>query len=66
MSDKYKYIDKDSLYVYPDTDVLKNKAGITNYDELVLFESIAVQKRLIELQKKPFDVKKFIRSIKDS
>lgn len=47
MSDKYKYIDKDSLYVYPDTDVLKNKAGITNYDELVLFESIAVQKRLM-------------------
>lgn len=57
MSDKYKYIDKDSLYVYPDTDVLKNKADIKDYDELVLFESIAVQKRLIELQKKPFTVK---------
>ncbi len=58
MSDKYKYIDKDSLYVYPDTDVLKNKAGITNYDELVLFESITVQKRLIELQNKPITIKK--------
>lgn len=57
MSDKYKYIDKDSLYVYPYTDVLKNKAGIINYDELVLFESITVQKRLIELQKEPFVVK---------
>lgn len=57
MSDKYKYIDKDSLYVYPDTDVLRNKANITSYDELVLFESITVQKRLIELQKKPFVVK---------
>lgn len=57
MTDKYKYIDKDSLYVYPETDVLRNKADIKDYDELVLFESIAVQKRLIELQKKPFVVK---------
>lgn len=58
MSDKYKYIDKDSLYIYPETDVLRNKANITSYDELVLFESIAVQKRLIELQKKPITIKK--------
>lgn len=58
MSDKYKYIDKDSLYVYPDTDVLRNKADIKGYDELVLFESIAVQKRLIELQNKPITIKK--------
>lgn len=64
MADKYKYIDKDSLYVYPETDVLRNKANITNYDELVLFESIAVQKRLIELHNKPITVKKITDLLK--
>lgn len=43
----------DSKYVYPGTDTLMNKAGIRNYRELALFESLVSTKRLAELHLTP-------------
>ena len=51
----YEYLDGDSVYV-DKNGVLKNKAGISDADKLVQFESIMVAKRLKELESKPVEI----------
>ncbi|WP_201764772.1 hypothetical protein [Leadbettera azotonutricia] len=57
MHNNYEYIDPDYSYTDPKTGVLKNLGGITNHDDLVNFESIAVTKRRNELKKHPIKIK---------
>ncbi|GHV86008.1 cell filamentation protein Fic [Spirochaetia bacterium] len=51
MRNNYEYLDPDYSYTDSKTGILKNLGGITNYDDLVNFESIAVTKRRNELLK---------------
>lgn len=55
-SNTYEYIDKECLYTDKDTGVLLNLQNITNYAELVAFESLCVANRLEQLHKEPFQV----------
>ena len=52
----YEYLDRDSVYT-DKAGVLKNKAGISDADKLVQFESIMVAKRLKELEANPIKIK---------
>ena len=56
MSNFYKYIDSDYTYINPKTGILKNLAGLTNSDDLLFFESVAVAKRIKELYEFPIDI----------
>ena len=56
MSKSYKYIDTDYIYTDIKTGVLKNLAGITDKDDLLFFESVAVSKRIKELYDKPIKI----------
>ncbi len=56
MSKSYKYIDTDYIYTDIKTGVLKNLAGITDKDDLLFFESVAVSKRIKELFDKPIKI----------
>ncbi|MDR1337853.1 MAG: Fic family protein [Rickettsiales bacterium] len=57
MSEKYEYIDADSVYTDPKTGVLKNKQNISDSESLLFFESAAAAARLKELAAKPIKVK---------
>lgn len=57
MSDSYKYIDLDYTYTDPKTGILRNIADITDPDDLLFFESVAVAKRIQELYEKPIKIK---------
>jgi cell filamentation protein len=46
MSDSYKYVDLDYTYTDPNTGILRNIADITDPDDLLFFESVAVAKRI--------------------
>lgn len=57
MSDSYKYVDPDYTYTDPKTGILRNIADITDPDDLLFFESVAVAKRIQELYEKPIRIK---------
>ncbi len=48
MSNSYKYIDPDSIYIDSKSGILKNLANITDAEDLLFFESVAVAKRIKE------------------
>ncbi len=56
MPDSYKYIDLDYTYTDPRTGILRNIADITDPDDLLFFESVAVAKRIQELYDKPIKI----------
>ena len=49
MRNKYEYLDPDYTYTDKKTGVLRNRAGLSNSQDLGFFESAAVTKRLKEL-----------------
>lgn len=53
----YKYIDKECLYTDKDTGVLLNLQNITDYAELVAFESLCVANRMEQLHNKQVQIK---------
>lgn len=57
MPDSYKYIDLDYTYTDPKTGILRNIADITDTDDLLFFESVAVAKRIQELYENPIKIK---------
>ena len=57
MHESYKYIDFDYTYTDPKTGILRNIADITDSDDLLFFESVAVAKRIQELYEKPIKIK---------
>jgi cell filamentation protein len=57
MRNRYEYIDPDYSYTDPKTGVLRNRAGITNWDDLVFIEGAAFLKRSDELKAKPMQIK---------
>jgi cell filamentation protein len=57
MPDSYKYVDPDYIYTDPKTGLLRNLADISDPDDLLFFESVAVAKRIQELYEKPFKIK---------
>ena len=57
MPNNYEYIDVDYQYTYPQTNVLRNLANITNAEDLLFVESAAVSKRANELAEKPMKIK---------
>jgi cell filamentation protein, protein adenylyltransferase len=56
MPDSYKYIDLDYTYTDPKTGILRNIADITDPDDLLFFESVAVAKRIQELYDVPIKI----------
>ncbi|GBR75153.1 putative toxin VbhT [Candidatus Termititenax aidoneus] len=44
MLDNYEYIDLEFVYTDPQTGVLRNLGGITDNQDLLFFESVAVAK----------------------
>lgn len=56
MSSAYHYDDPDAIYSDPATGVLRNKLGVTDPDVLRGVESLAVARRLAELDSKPIPV----------
>ena len=57
MCNEYKYLDPDYEYIDRSTGVLRNRAGISNQQDLDFFESVAVTKRAKELADNPIPVK---------
>jgi cell filamentation protein len=57
MPNKYKYIDPEYVYTDPLTGVLRNLAGVTDHDTLILVETGATTKRVKELQENPIKIK---------
>jgi cell filamentation protein len=57
MPDSYKYVDPDYTYTDSKTGILRNIAEITDPDDLLFFESVAVSKRIQELYEKPIKIK---------
>ena len=57
MRNKYEYLDPDYVYTDKKTGVLRNRAGLSNSQDLVFFESAAVTKRLKELDDNPIFIK---------
>jgi len=53
MRNNYEYIDPDYTYTDPKTGILRNLADITEHDGLLFFESLAVTKRVKELEVQP-------------
>lgn len=56
MPDSYKYVDLDYTYTDPKTGILRNLADITDPDDLLFFESVAVAKRIKDLYDKPIKI----------
>jgi cell filamentation protein len=56
MRNKYEYIDPDYSYTDPKTGVLRNLAGITDWDELVFIEGAAFLNRNNVLKHKPIKI----------
>lgn len=57
MSNSYKYIDGEYIYIDPKTGLLRNLLDITDEETLLFAESGAVTKRLQELFENPIDIK---------
>jgi cell filamentation protein len=57
MSNFYKYIDSNFIYIDPNSGLLKNLQNITESDVLLFVESSAVTKRLQELYQNPIRIK---------
>jgi cell filamentation protein len=57
MRNNYEYIDHDYSYTDPKTRVLRNIADITDAEEMLFFESVAVIKRSKELKTQPITVR---------
>ncbi len=57
MSNSYKYIDKNYIYIDPESKLLRNLQNIKDPDVLLFVESSAVTKRLQELNEKPIPIK---------
>jgi cell filamentation protein len=57
MSNFYKYIDSNFIYIDPNSGLLKNLQNITDSDVLLFVESGAVTKRLQELYQNPIRIK---------
>jgi cell filamentation protein len=57
MRDKYEYVDPDYSYTDQKTGVLRNLAGITDWEGLIFIEGVAFQNRSNELQEKPIKIK---------
>jgi len=57
MCSDYRYLDPDYAYIDKNTGVLRNRAGISNQQDLDFFESAAVTKRAKELADNPLPVK---------
>ncbi|MDR3181906.1 MAG: Fic family protein [Planctomycetaceae bacterium] len=57
MSDIYQYTDPDYVYTDPKTGLLRNLAGITAREDLLIAESGFSTKRAKELLKKPIKIK---------
>jgi cell filamentation protein len=57
MPDNYEYIDLESVYTDSKSGVLHNLGGITDNQDLLFFESVAVAKRLKELYTNPLKIK---------
>jgi cell filamentation protein len=53
----YQYIDPDYTYTDPKTDILRNLAGITEWEALTFAETAATTKRAAELKAKPIRAK---------
>jgi len=56
MSNSYKYIDPDYTYTDPKTGILKNLVDISDAEDLLFLESVAVTKRINELYNKPIKI----------
>lgn len=56
MSNSYKYIDTNYTYVDSKSGILKNLVDITDAEDLLFFESVAVTKRISELHNKPIKI----------
>ena len=56
MDQRYEYQDPDYYYTDPNSQILKNKFGITNRTELLEHESIYSTKRSLELLMKPYHI----------
>ncbi|MDR1323547.1 MAG: Fic family protein [Candidatus Margulisbacteria bacterium] len=57
MPDSYEYIDLESVYTDSKSGVLRNLGGITDNQDLLFFESVAVTKRLKESYASPLKIK---------
>lgn len=57
MSNSYKYIDKNYIYIDPESKLLRILQNINDPDVLLFVESSAVTKRLQELNEKPIPIK---------
>ena len=57
MSNSYKYIDSEYIYIDPKTGILRNLAGLTDSDDLLFYESTTVAKRIQELHYNPIEIK---------
>ncbi|MGC3977770.1 MAG: Fic family protein [Paludibacteraceae bacterium] len=57
MYNSYNYVDPDYFYTDPTTGILRNLAEITDKNDLLFFESVAVTKRLQELYENPINIK---------
>lgn len=57
MYNSYDYVDPDYFYTDPITGTLRNLAEITDKNDLLFFESVAVTKRLQELYENPINIK---------
>jgi cell filamentation protein len=57
MRNNYQYIDPDYFYTDPKTGVLRNLAGLNNYDGLVFLEGVSFLKRSNELKDNPLKIK---------
>ena len=56
MSNSYKYIDPDYAYTDPKTGILKNLVDVSDAEDLLFLESVAVTKRINELYNKPIKI----------
>lgn len=53
MYDSYNYIDPDYTYTDQQSGLLRNLADLTDPEDLIFFESVAVSKRIQELYVNP-------------
>ena len=57
MSNDYLYLDPEYVYTDPKTGILRNLAGVDNWDFLMIIETGATTKRVKELQENPLKIK---------
>ncbi|MDR1740163.1 MAG: Fic family protein [Bacteroidales bacterium] len=57
MPNSYQYLDPEYVYTDPETGILRNLAGVTDKETLILIEAGATAKCINELQKTPLKIK---------